>query len=211
MEDKASKNERALAKEGQLIETLDGLKAGDIIGINHYTVEGNKSEMYQEATIHFVNKIEGEICIKRETIPPAAYFKRPTMGVRFSDSLDITYAYIHVPRDAAICLTQWSPLPENTMIWRDGDSRIAHLRKEPDEKLYLIRRGLLYELGQLIPQVELPSWGFMFQSNNPQETKDICAAVKKELENARDVHSRIEKIFKQYQNRADERITQERI
>ena len=69
---------------------------------------------------------------------------------------------------------------------------------------------MLYELGQLIPQLELPSWGFMFQSNNPQETKDICVAVKKEFENARKVHSGIEQIFKQYQNKTNERMIQER-
>jgi TusA-related sulfurtransferase len=42
------KNERAFAKEGQLIKAVEELKPGDIIGINH-TNPGN----YQDARIYF--------------------------------------------------------------------------------------------------------------------------------------------------------------
>lgn len=207
MENNLSKNERGFEKHGQLIKTVEELKTGDIIGINHYD---NESEMYQQAIVHFVDKLEDEIYIKGGIIPPTAYFKRPSIGVRFSDSLEVEYAYIHVPSAASHCLTQWYVIPKHTTIIQDGDLGITDVRKEKDSRPYLIRQGLLYELGQLIPPLELPQWGFMFQSNNPQETKDICAVVKQEFENARAVYSRIEQIFKQQQKRANERTRKER-
>lgn len=211
MENKLSKNEQALAKYGQLVETVDGLKAGDIIGINYYRVAGNKSEMYQEAIIHFVDRVEEEIELKKnETIPPTAYFKRPNIGIRFSDSLEVDYAYIHVPSAASNCRTEWYLIPKNTIIRQNGDLEMTRLEEDQNSNPYLIKQGLLYELGQLIPPLELPSFGFMFQSNNPQETKDICVVIKKEFENARKVYSEIKQIFKQHQSKANDRMMKER-
>jgi hypothetical protein len=190
------KNERAFAKEGQLIKAVEELKPGDIIGINH-TNPGN----YQDARIYFVEDIDLEPSLKGMTLPPTAYLKRPHIGVNFSDSLSVVYAYIHVPSPGEGCKTFWNPLPKNAT---------GNTEEFDKDKTYLIKQGLLYELGQLISSVELPSWAFMFQSNNPQETKDVCMAVRQEFANARAVHSKITQIFEQHQRRASDRMRQER-
>lgn len=195
-------DDKALAKEGRIIYSATELNQGDILGIVHKRPEWGKPE-YRDTRLYYVDRVDLEPHLKGITLPPTAHLKAPHLGVRFSDTLQLAYVYIHIPSPGEDAKHSWMPHPNQPLENMADKELVEDWFGKEDGNAYAIRQGTLYELGQLIPLVEVPSWSFMLQSKNQSDIYTVCEAVKQEFENAKAINLKIRQIFEEHQSTID--------
>ncbi|MDD5192094.1 MAG: hypothetical protein PHX96_03090 [Candidatus Nanoarchaeia archaeon] len=180
MEEEKINNHRdiLLSKEGKRIQDFNDVTAGDILSI--FSLE-NLPHGPNEIRLYYVNSIEHEPKFFNTPMEPYVSLKRPHIGVRFSKpSLEDCYVHLSIPSSGDKCRECWNP------------------KEDKKEHVYLLKSGILYEWGKLIPNFELPNWSFLFQSGKSSRLISLCESTKGDFEKARQIYEKIKTEFEKH-------------
>lgn len=186
-----------LERIGKPIKKTDEVKVGDIVG-----AEGNE---LHSVRLYYVNSIRKPSPPHLGPLKPYLLFKTPHYGFSIKDG-NVCRQYIHTPMPGEFYKCIWYELDDKEVAdfvkeIEDGKKRKDNLYYDEDIKnwwfpLYLIEDEGFKKLGNLIKDVEVPSWGIMAESTcGEAPIHKFVAAIKDDLKKAKEAYENIQAVM----------------
>ena len=178
-----------LNKIGRPVTSVAELHVGDIVGrINP------QGEVYSYGDIRLdcVERVELEPLPPFFLPPrPRAYFMRPEVGFTVLNG-DVGRLFIHTPMPGQYHPTYSWAVGESLMAINESEVEWAETVNAELFPLWLINDNEYRRLGQLIPKVQVPSWGFLAQTvKGPKPIHKFVENVEANLMRAAELYEEI--------------------
>jgi hypothetical protein len=186
-----------LDKIGKLVSKAAEIKVGDIVG-HGYIATGYT---YETVRLYYVESVDLSLYQVKCFGPggPCVYFKAPHIGLTIGANGMIGRTHIFTPMPGSMRKWKWSEMTlEEALkgVSEDPDGLDSEYKRVAEDEcfdLYLIQDEGYKKLGALIPEVEVPSWGFLCQTTKGEKPiYDFVDAVKDDLKKARELYQKIE-------------------